>query len=155
VGRHQRLPRVGSYRAAARLCGTSDKTVKRALARRLSSDYGYRPRPLAVSNTEVVSGLVASTRPPSPCSTASLHHAVVVATEGESFPHARGARPGRWPAEELTGSEPEIAQVNDGRSRASTGFSAPLFSRCLVRMAQRGHRCGLFVDHRRGVFNGH
>jgi transposase len=50
---------LGSYRAAARLCGTSDKTVKRALARRLSGDYEYRPRPLALSNTHVVRELVA------------------------------------------------------------------------------------------------
>jgi transposase len=50
---------LGSYRAAARLCGTSDKTVKRALGRRLNSDYEYRPRPVAVSNTQVVKELVA------------------------------------------------------------------------------------------------
>ena len=50
---------LGSNRVAARLCGTSDKTVKRALARRLSGDYEYRPRPPALSNTELVKELVA------------------------------------------------------------------------------------------------
>jgi transposase len=50
---------LGSYRAAARLCGTTDKTVKRTLARRLSGNYEYRARPAALSNTEVVKELVA------------------------------------------------------------------------------------------------
>jgi hypothetical protein len=50
---------LGSYLAAARLCGASDKTVKRALSRRLSGDYEYRPQPLALSNTQVVRELVA------------------------------------------------------------------------------------------------
>lgn len=49
---------LGSYRAAARLCGTTDKTVKRALARRLSGAYTYRERGAVVSNTEVVKHLV-------------------------------------------------------------------------------------------------
>ncbi len=50
---------LGSYRAAARLCGTTDKTVKRALARRLSGNYEYRTRPPALANTEIVRELVA------------------------------------------------------------------------------------------------
>jgi transposase len=50
---------LGSYRAAARLCGTTDKTVKRALTRRLSGEYAYRQRPLVVSNTDTVKHLVA------------------------------------------------------------------------------------------------
>jgi transposase len=50
---------LGSYRAAARLCGTSDKTVKRALARRRSGRYEYRARQSVVSKTEVARELVA------------------------------------------------------------------------------------------------
>jgi len=50
---------LGSYRAAAELCGTSDKTVKRVLARRETGVYGYRRRPPAVFNTDVVKDLVA------------------------------------------------------------------------------------------------
>lgn len=49
---------LGSYRAAARLCGTTDKTVKRALARRLSGKYEYRGRPPVVSKTAVARELV-------------------------------------------------------------------------------------------------
>lgn len=49
---------LGSYRAAARLCGTSDKTVKRVLARRQSGSYEYRARPPALSNTEVAREVV-------------------------------------------------------------------------------------------------
>ncbi|HEX6547920.1 MAG TPA: IS21 family transposase [Candidatus Dormibacteraeota bacterium] len=50
---------LGTYRAAARLCGTSDKTVKRVLERRLSGSYEYRARPPAASNTEIARELVA------------------------------------------------------------------------------------------------
>lgn len=49
---------LGSYRAAARLCGTSDKTVKRVLERRASGRYEYRARPPAVSKTEVAREVV-------------------------------------------------------------------------------------------------
>ena len=50
---------LGSYRAAAQLCGTTDKTVKRVLERRQRGELGYRSRPPAVKNTEIVRGLVA------------------------------------------------------------------------------------------------
>jgi hypothetical protein len=49
---------LGSYRAAAQLCGTTDKTVKRAVARRLGGNYEYRGRPPRVSKTEVARDLV-------------------------------------------------------------------------------------------------
>jgi transposase len=49
---------LGSYRAAARLCGTTDKTVKRAVTRREVGEYAYRPRPPLLSNTEIVRELV-------------------------------------------------------------------------------------------------
>lgn len=50
---------LGSYRAAALLCGTSDKTVKRAVARRENGNFEYRERPPVVSNTEVAREVVA------------------------------------------------------------------------------------------------
>ena len=61
VGHDHRLPGLGSYRAAARLCGASDKTVKRVLGRRLSASYEYRARPPALSNTEVAREVVVET----------------------------------------------------------------------------------------------
>ena len=49
---------LGSYRAAARLCRTSDKTVKRVVERlEAGGPYGRRPRRLE-SNTECVRALV-------------------------------------------------------------------------------------------------
>ena len=50
---------LGSYRAAAELCGISDKTVKRAVERQYRGEVEYRTRPAVVKNTEVVRGLVA------------------------------------------------------------------------------------------------
>ena len=49
---------LGSYRAAARLSGTTDKTAKRVLARRLCGSYGYRGRPPAVSKADVAREVV-------------------------------------------------------------------------------------------------
>ena len=49
---------LGSYRAAARLCGTSDKTVKRAVQRQQAGGpWGRRPRPLS-KNTDAVMSVV-------------------------------------------------------------------------------------------------
>ncbi len=50
---------LGTYRAAARLCGTSDKTVKRVVGRQQTGELGYRARPVVVKNTAVVKSLVA------------------------------------------------------------------------------------------------
>ncbi len=50
---------LGSYRAAARLCGTSDKTVKRVLERQAGGVYEYRARPPVVSNTKAAREVVA------------------------------------------------------------------------------------------------
>jgi hypothetical protein len=50
---------LGSYRAAAALRGTTDKTVKRALERRLTGELTYASRPPAVRNTDLVKELVA------------------------------------------------------------------------------------------------
>lgn len=50
---------LGSYRAAARLCGRTHKTAKRVLARRMSGTYTQRERPALVSNTDAVQHLVA------------------------------------------------------------------------------------------------
>jgi len=49
---------LGTYRAAALLCGTTGKTVKRVLARWLSGNYEYRSRPPVVSNTEIARQVV-------------------------------------------------------------------------------------------------
>lgn len=49
---------LGSYRAAAQLCATTDKTVKRVVGRE-RGEVGYRTRPPVVKNTEIVRGLVA------------------------------------------------------------------------------------------------
>jgi len=49
---------LGSYRAAARLCGTTDKTVKRVVQRlEAGGPYERRPRHV-VSNTESVRGVI-------------------------------------------------------------------------------------------------
>ncbi|MBV8719816.1 MAG: IS21 family transposase [Chloroflexi bacterium] len=48
---------VGTYRGAAALCGTTHKTVKRVLARRLAGQL--EPRAPRTSNTVVVEGLIA------------------------------------------------------------------------------------------------
>jgi transposase len=51
---------LGSYRAAALACGTSDKTVKRAIARhQAGGPWVRRPRPLA-KNTDAVLAVVAT-----------------------------------------------------------------------------------------------
>ena len=51
---------LGSFRAAARACGVTDKTVKRAVARhQAGGPWLRRPRPLA-KNTDAVLGVVAT-----------------------------------------------------------------------------------------------
>lgn len=49
---------LGSYRAAARLCGTTDKTVKRAVERQqLGGPWTPRPR-LSSKNTDAVMAII-------------------------------------------------------------------------------------------------
>jgi hypothetical protein len=49
---------VGSYRGAAALCGTTAKTVKRVLERRVAGQVGRRPSPARVRNTAAVVELI-------------------------------------------------------------------------------------------------
>ena len=49
---------VGSYRGAAALCGTTAKTVRRVLERRVTGQVGRRPSPARVRNTAVVLELI-------------------------------------------------------------------------------------------------
>lgn len=49
---------LGSYRAAARVCGTTDKTVKRAIRRQqLAGPWTRRPR-LSSKNTDAVMAII-------------------------------------------------------------------------------------------------
>src|SRR5260370_16222571 len=49
---------LGSYRAAARLCGTTDKTVKRAVQRQQAGGpWQRRPRKLSENTDTVMSGI--------------------------------------------------------------------------------------------------
>jgi len=56
--RHRTYQELGSYRAAASLCGTTDKTMKRVLARRRNGNYEYRARPPVAGKTEIARELV-------------------------------------------------------------------------------------------------
>jgi len=49
---------MGSYRAAARLCGTTDKTVKRAVPRRQAGGPSVRGPRLTSRNTDAVMSII-------------------------------------------------------------------------------------------------
>ncbi|MDQ6847613.1 MAG: IS21 family transposase, partial [Candidatus Dormibacteraeota bacterium] len=49
---------LGSYRAAAKLCGTTDKTVKQVVERRQKGELAYRTPPRPTHNTDAVRDLI-------------------------------------------------------------------------------------------------
>lgn len=49
---------LGSYRAAAKLCGTTDKTVKQVVERQQKGELAYRTPPRPAHNTDAVRDLI-------------------------------------------------------------------------------------------------
>jgi hypothetical protein len=49
---------LGSYRAAAKLCGTTDKTVKQVVERQQKGELAYRTPPRPAHNTDSVRDLI-------------------------------------------------------------------------------------------------
>jgi len=49
---------LGSYRAAAKLCGTTDKTVKQIVERQQHGQFAYRTPPRPAHNTDAVKDLI-------------------------------------------------------------------------------------------------
>ena len=49
---------LGSYRAAAKLCGTTDKTVKQIVERQQLGQLAYRTPPRPAHNTDAVRDLI-------------------------------------------------------------------------------------------------
>ena len=106
---------VGSFRAAAAICGTTDKTVKRAVAQARAAEAGHRARRVAVAhNYDDVVAIIAervertdgriSAKRLLPVvraagyegSARNLRRAVAEAKAKWRMDHHRGRRPGVW-----------------------------------------------------------